>query len=109
MSIRWIGAVEKFIWIEVLGEFSQSDLTTIPLNTVEQMAGFVVKRYERRKSKLCQVVVPLTELIPITVRSSSTRFRLRTKKNRFLPHQRRGLHDRAEVSPKRTTKASRED
>jgi acyl carrier protein len=36
--------LKAFVESKFSVQFSQSDLTTIPLNTVEQMAGFVVKR-----------------------------------------------------------------
>jgi acyl carrier protein len=36
--------LKAFVESKFAVQFSQSDLTTIPLNTVEQMAGFVVKR-----------------------------------------------------------------
>lgn len=36
--------LKAFVESKFSVQFSQSDLTTIPLNTVEQMASFVVKR-----------------------------------------------------------------
>jgi len=36
--------LKSFVEAKFSVQFSQKDLTTIPLNTVEQMAGFVVKR-----------------------------------------------------------------
>jgi hypothetical protein len=36
--------LKAFVESKYAVQFSQKDLTTIPLNTVEQMAGFVVKR-----------------------------------------------------------------
>jgi acyl carrier protein len=36
--------LKAFVESKYSVEFSQKDLTTVPLNTVEQMAGFVVKR-----------------------------------------------------------------
>ncbi len=36
--------LKAFVESKFAVQFSQKDLTTIPLNTVEQMAGFVVKR-----------------------------------------------------------------
>ena len=36
--------LKAFVESKFSVQFSQTDLTTVPLNTVEQMAGFVVKR-----------------------------------------------------------------
>jgi len=36
--------LKSFVETKFSVQFTQKDLTTIPLNTVEQMAGFVVKR-----------------------------------------------------------------
>jgi acyl carrier protein len=36
--------LKAFVESKFSVQFTQTDLTTVPLNTVEQMAGFVVKR-----------------------------------------------------------------
>ena len=60
----WLGAIEDVHGDEIFGAIQPERSDTVPLNTVDQMAGFVVKRKKGEIKIMAQVEVPINGIDP---------------------------------------------